>query len=64
MQRRTFLGSLAAGPLLAQNAQPPNILLVLFDKCRTDAIGAYEEKNVSTPHLDRLAREAMRFSGL
>jgi len=22
--------------------RPPNILLLLYDKCRTDAIGAYE----------------------
>ena len=63
MQRRTFLGSLAAAPFAQTDGppQPPNILLVLFDKCRTDAIGAYEEKNVSTPNLDRLAREGVLF---
>ena len=64
MLRRTLLGSLGAAALPKRSnaqTQPPNVLLVLFDKCRTDAIGAYEEKRVSTPQLDRLAREGVLF---
>jgi arylsulfatase A-like enzyme len=64
MRRRQFLGSLA--PLACSGAQSasrtPNILLILFDKCRTDAIGAYGERQVHTPNLDRLAKEGVVFT--
>jgi len=38
------------------------VLLILFDKCRTDAIGAHGGQGVSTPHLDALAREGTLFT--
>jgi arylsulfatase A-like enzyme len=37
-------------------------LLILFDKCRTDAIGAYEERKVYTPNIDALAQSGVRFA--
>ena len=40
----------------------PNILLVLFDKCRTDALSSYGGVHVPTPNLDFLARTGVRFS--
>ncbi|MEZ4831612.1 MAG: sulfatase-like hydrolase/transferase [Caldilineaceae bacterium] len=34
----------------------PNILLILCDQLRADALGCYGNPIVQTPHLDRLAR--------
>jgi arylsulfatase A-like enzyme len=67
MQRRRFLGTaagaLAARTALGQQERPPNVLLILFDKCRTDAIGAYGDKTpASTPHIDALARDGVLFA--
>ena len=41
----------------------PNVIFVLMDEFRADALGAYGGgKNVSTPHIDRLAREGIVFT--
>ena len=72
MNRRTFLSGVSAAPLISGQAlgqdyapvgeRPPNILFLLFDKCRTDAIGAYDERDVHTPNLDFLAETGVRFN--
>src|SRR3954470_4775676 len=62
MNRRDFLVSLAA--TTSAHAQPrtrPNILLLLFDKCRADALGCYGSEVAQTPNLDRLAASGVRF---
>lgn len=41
--------------------RPPNIVLILFDWARRDAIGVYSSKEVSTPNIDRLANDGVRF---
>ena len=43
--------------------QPPNILFIFSDDLAYQAISAYGEKRqlLQTPHMDRLAREGMRF---
>jgi arylsulfatase A-like enzyme len=41
--------------------RPPNIVLILFDWARRDAIGVYSDKDVSTPNIDALASEGVRF---
>ena len=41
--------------------RPPNIVLILFDWARRDALGVYSEKNVSTPNIDGLAARGVRF---
>ena len=70
MHRREFLASpFAAGvSAFAQTQAPstqrqryPNVLLLLFDKCRTDAIGAYEGIKDRSPNLNQLAASAVRF---
>ena len=69
MDRRSFLSATSAAPLAAgaQTAsnggsdRPPNVLFLLFDKCRRDAIGAYGLRDVETPNIDRLAREGVLF---
>ena len=46
--------------LLSQS--PPNVLLITLDTVRADRIGAYGYAKASTPALDRLAREGVRFT--
>lgn len=41
--------------------RPPNIVLILFDWARRDAIGVYSDKDVTTPNIDSLANEGVRF---
>ena len=43
--------------------QPPNILLILADDLGYGDVRCYNDQSkVATPHLDRLAREGMRFT--
>ena len=48
-------------PLLPQAHRPPNVLLLLFDKCRTDFVGAYGGRDAQTPNLDQLASSGILF---
>jgi arylsulfatase A-like enzyme len=41
--------------------QKPNIIYIMSDDHDADAISAYNKTFISTPHLDRLAREGMLF---
>jgi arylsulfatase A-like enzyme len=41
--------------------ESPNVLVILTDQHRQDGIGAYARSPVKTPHLDRIAREGIRF---
>jgi arylsulfatase A-like enzyme len=43
-------------------AARPNVLFVLCDDLRPDAIGCYGSAHVRTPHLDALARSGVRFA--
>ena len=54
--------ALAAWTLAHAQAAPPNVLLITLDTVRADRIGAYGYVKASTPVLDRLAREGVRFS--
>ena len=38
-----------------------NLLLITLDTTRADRIGAFGDSRAQTPHLDRLAREGVRF---
>lgn len=42
-------------------AHMPNILLITLDQFRADALGCAGIRNVSTPHLDNLAAQGIRF---
>ncbi len=41
---------------------PPNIVLIMADDLGYGDLGCYGAKSIKTPHLDRLAREGMRFT--
>lgn len=60
LTRRTFL---AAPALLSAQSRPsrPNILFLMADQHRADCVAADGNRVVSTPNLDRLAREGVRF---
>ncbi|MGY8651279.1 MAG: arylsulfatase [Verrucomicrobiia bacterium] len=43
-------------------AQKPNIIFIMADDLGFSELGSYGQKKIKTPHLDRLAREGMRFT--
>jgi arylsulfatase A-like enzyme len=62
MNRREFLLSTSAGLLTAQTQKPPNLLYIIADQFRFDAMSCAGNKVLPTPHLDRIAREGVRFA--
>jgi arylsulfatase A-like enzyme len=46
----------------AEPAMRPNVLFILCDDLRPDALGCYGSKHVKTPHIDRLAANGVRFT--
>ena len=75
LRRRDFLkvASLAVGSVavsgcktLASNggagAQKPNIIFIMADDLGYAELGCYGQKKIRTPHIDRMAREGMRFT--
>jgi arylsulfatase A-like enzyme len=60
MHRRSFLASAAAGLLPAQQ-KSPNLLYLIADQFRFDAMSCAGNALLPTPNLDRLAREGVRF---
>jgi arylsulfatase A-like enzyme len=67
MDRREFLkgSTLGCAGLVAGRyglaSTPPNILLVFSDDHAFQTLSAYDRRFTTTPNLDRLAREGMRF---
>lgn len=52
---------LAAGPDLGAH-RPPNVVVILADDLGYGDLGCYGARQVRTPHLDRMAREGVRFT--
>ncbi len=46
----------------ADSTRPPNVVIVFTDDQGYGDLGSYGAKGYSTPHLDRLAREGIRFT--
>ena len=59
--RRAFLAA-AVLPLAAQQSRKPNIIFILADDLGYGDLGCYGQTRISTPNLDRIAREGMRFT--
>ncbi len=51
-----------AAPAAAPQAARPNFIFVLVDDMGYADLSCYGQKQIETPHLDRLAREGVRFS--
>ncbi len=60
--RRTFMTSAVAGALASgATARRPNLLFLLTDDHRWDALGCMGNRIIQTPNLDRLARDGVIF---
>ncbi|MGE3311108.1 MAG: sulfatase [Limisphaerales bacterium] len=68
---RAFVLLIAAAALCATRASAadsassgsrPNVLFILCDDIRPDAVGCYGSAHVRTPHIDALARDGVRFA--
>jgi arylsulfatase A len=71
---KTFLSAMLLSPLTSrwalgaaskstnQTAKHPNIILILADDLGYSQLGCYGNAFNETPHLDRVAREGMRFT--
>ena len=64
MTRKQFLSAVsgaAASALLAQSGRPKNVLLLMSDQHKSDALGAAGDRVAKTPNLDAFCRSATRF---
>lgn len=62
LSRRSFLQSVAAASTTRAAADRPNIVFLMADEHRYDALGCAGNSAVFSPNLDRLAAEGVRFS--
>ena len=69
MNRRRFLGAVAASALMAgcatvaaEKKRPPNIVFMLIDDMGYADIGCFGSTLYETPNIDRLAASGMRFT--
>lgn len=46
----------------AEAARPPNVVLVVADDLGYGDVGAFGSRTIRTPHIDRIAREGVRFT--
>jgi arylsulfatase A-like enzyme len=60
VNRRTFLGTVAAAGL-AQSGRKPNIVFLLADDLGYGDLTCYGQKRIATPNIDELARQGVRF---
>ena len=61
--KQRFATLALAAVLVSSDARNPNILVILADDLGYGDVGCYNpQSKVPTPHLDRLAREGMRFT--
>jgi len=60
----TLLALAGVAPAAPAAPARPNILYIMADDHAAHAIGAYGSRINRTPHLDRLAREGMRFDNV
>ena len=48
----------------SHEAQPPNVILIMIDTLRADHLGSYGYSRATSPHMDALARENLRFENV
>jgi arylsulfatase A-like enzyme len=61
MTRRELLHAALAPAFAQSRGAPPNILFIMSDDHASHAVSAYGSRINKTPHIDRIAREGMRF---
>ena len=57
-----LIGGLVGASECAAQASPPNIVLIVADDLGYGDLGSYGQETIQTPHLDRMAREGLRFT--
>ncbi|MBS1827642.1 MAG: sulfatase [Acidobacteria bacterium] len=62
MQRRTFLGTLAALATPARAQSPMNVIIIVADDLGWSDLACYGADLHETPNLDKLATEGVRFT--
>lgn len=63
MDQKTLFYAIAASAAIAAQAQErPNIIYIMCDDMGYGDLGCYGQRYISTPHIDRLAAEGMRFT--
>ena len=69
LTRRSTLGLLGSAAALSfarrglgQDAPPPNMIFIMTDDQRQDAMSAYGNPILKTPNMDRIGAEGIRFS--
>ncbi len=60
--RCLLAATLAFASCQAAPARKPNVVLILADDLGYGDLGCYGQAHIKTPHIDRLAREGMRFT--
>ena len=54
--------ALVIAPIAVARETPPNIIFILADDLGWGDLGCYGQTKIQTPHLDRLAKEGIRFT--
>lgn len=62
MKRYLLISTLLFSSLAFGQKRPPNIIFIYADDLGTGELGAYGQQKIKTPHLDRLAREGVKFN--
>ena len=55
-------GSLLCGPIPVSAAEKPNVLFILCDDLRPEAVSCFGSEHVKTPHIDALAKRGVTFT--
>ncbi|MBT6167147.1 MAG: sulfatase-like hydrolase/transferase, partial [Verrucomicrobia bacterium] len=56
-----FFGQSSSSLFADQNSPRPNVVFILTDDQRSDALGCMGHPHLKTPHIDRLAQEGLLF---
>src|SRR5207302_4735104 len=60
--RREFLAATALTPFVRQATSSPNILFIMADDLGYADVSCYGRRDYSTPNIDRIAAEGLRFT--
>jgi arylsulfatase A-like enzyme len=62
LTRREFLAATALTPFVRQATAPPNFLFIMADDLGYADLSCYGRRDYTTPNIDRLAAEGIRFT--
>lgn len=62
MKHYLLISTLLISSLAFAQKRPPNIIFIYADDLGVGELGAYGQQKIKTPHLDRLAKEGVKFN--